>query len=318
MNTNISIPSGDFAVLTYRLHGEKYLALLKMNYKESYVHMTNAEEKGNVNQIICYQSTLPALGAKLSEAVIIKLSDFSVRIVEKKYEINGTKKNYLSEIFLKCKAAMSQKSRLSIVTKAVEQINKKHYEEEPEKQMEAKRIIKKEIEDTGSLNVERVSEKLYQDEPQIKEEFDTKMEKYHMEKAEVTPKSERTMKKFEISFTADPDFGFEYWNHEYTNVLIREFNNGQASPGVEVTKRECEESVKSSLASYVPILGQINVTMELRALDRGSLSRPRGTMSKYEVVVCVEGRLDYGLGMEQDYLKVVRFLMEPMAKKMII
>ena len=29
------------------------------------------------------------------------------------------------------------------------------------------------------------------------------------------------------SFAADPDFGFEYWNHEYSNVHYREFNNSQ-------------------------------------------------------------------------------------------
>ena len=29
------------------------------------------------------------------------------------------------------------------------------------------------------------------------------------------------------SFNGDPDFGFEYWNHEYSNVHYREFNNEQ-------------------------------------------------------------------------------------------
>lgn len=200
MNANISIPSGDLAVVTFQSKGVQYLALLKMNYKESYVHMTQSQESGNVNQIICYQSTLPAAGSKLSEAVIINLSDYSVQIIEKKYDINGLKMNYLSELYLKCKASMSSKSKLSIVTKAVEQVNKKHYADEPVKQMEAKSIIKREIEDTGSINVEKISEKIYGNAPEIKEEFDAKMEKYHMEKAEVTPQSEKTTKKFEKQY----------------------------------------------------------------------------------------------------------------------
>lgn len=200
MNANIAIPSGDLAVLTFQVKSVQHLALLKMNYKESYVHMTNSQESGNVNQIICYQSTLPAAGSKLSEAVIINLSDYSVQIVEKKYEVNGEKVNYLSELYLKCRAGMSSKSKLAIVTKAVEQVNKKHYAEEPVKQMEAKSILKKEIEDTGSINVEKISEKIYGQAPEIKEEFDAKMEKYHMEKAEVTPQSEKTTKKFEKQY----------------------------------------------------------------------------------------------------------------------
>lgn len=30
-------------------------------------------------------------------------------------------------------------------------------------------------------------------------------------------------------FEADPDFGFEYWNHEFSNVHYREFNASQSS-----------------------------------------------------------------------------------------
>lgn len=95
MNANVAIPSADLAIGNLSVAGQKYLALLKMNYKESFVHMTNAEEAGNVNSIIRYQATLPGSGSKLSEAVIINLQDFSVRIVEKKYEVNGEKVNYL-------------------------------------------------------------------------------------------------------------------------------------------------------------------------------------------------------------------------------
>ena len=200
MNANIAIPSADFAVVTFQVHSQPYLALLKMNYKESFVHMTQAEEVGNVNQIIRYKSMLPSATTKLSEAVIIDLSDYSVQIVEKKYEVNGKKVNYLSELYLRCHAAMSSKTKMDIVTRAVEQVNKKHYAEEPVKQLEAKRIIKEEIEDTGTINVERISEKIYGKAPEIKEEFDAKMEKYHMEKAEVTPQSEKTTKKFEKQY----------------------------------------------------------------------------------------------------------------------
>ena len=200
MNQNISIPSADFAVVTFQVHSAQYLALLKMNYKESFVHMTQAEETGNVNQIIRYRSMLPSGATKLSEAVIIDLTDYSVQVIEKKYDINGTKTNYLSECYLHCHAAMSSKTKMDIVTRAIDQVNKKHYAEEPVKQLEAKRIIKEEIEDTGSVNVERISEKIYGQTPEIKEEFDAKMEKYHMEKAEVTPQSERTTKKFEKQY----------------------------------------------------------------------------------------------------------------------
>nr|MDE6851557.1 nucleoid-associated protein [Lachnospiraceae bacterium] len=107
MNSNVSIPSADLVTVTFQMQGKRYLALLKMNYKESFVHMTQAEEAGNVNQIIRYRATLPATGSKLAEAVVIDLQDATVQIVEKEYDINGTKVNYLSELFLQCQASMS-------------------------------------------------------------------------------------------------------------------------------------------------------------------------------------------------------------------
>lgn len=119
------------------------------------------------------------------------------------------------------------------------------------------------------------------------------------------------------SASADPDFGFEYWNNEYSNVHFREFNNGQGFSNSEISKQVCEDSVRQSLACYAPMLEQVNVSMELRALTVAEQHRKR-TSSKYEVIVRVEGSLDYGLSTEQRYYKNVSFLMEPMAKKLII
>ena len=66
INSNLAIPSADLAVISFSLHSVMYLAILKMNYKESFVHMTQSEEIGNVNSIIKYRSTLPASSSKLS------------------------------------------------------------------------------------------------------------------------------------------------------------------------------------------------------------------------------------------------------------
>ena len=60
----------------------------------------------------------------------MNLSDGSILLTEKKYEVNGEKRFYFSELFLECHAPLSQKSKLDIVTRAVEQVNKKYYGDE--------------------------------------------------------------------------------------------------------------------------------------------------------------------------------------------
>ncbi len=118
------------------------------------------------------------------------------------------------------------------------------------------------------------------------------------------------------SFVADPDFGFEYWNHEFSNVHYREFNANQtgmpATGGLqnEVTKRECEESIRISLATYEPMLKNVTVTIGLDSAV-AKQRRKRRVASKYEVNVTVEGSLDDGLGTMRPYYKNVVFLVEP-------
>lgn len=118
------------------------------------------------------------------------------------------------------------------------------------------------------------------------------------------------------SFEADPDFGFEYWNHEYSNVHYREFNTNQGGllnqGGLknEVTRKECEESIRISLATYEPMLKQVTVSIQLDSA-MAKQRRKRRIASKYEVNVIVEGKLDDGLGTMRPYRKNVVFLVEP-------
>lgn len=121
------------------------------------------------------------------------------------------------------------------------------------------------------------------------------------------------------SFFADPDFGFEYWNHEYSNVHYREFNNGQTGMSAdglynEITKKECQDSILRSLADYAPYLKQANVSIELNSADIEHQLKKK-VPSKYFVVITVSGYIDDGLGTTCLYKKNVIFLMEPTAKK---
>ena len=121
------------------------------------------------------------------------------------------------------------------------------------------------------------------------------------------------------TFEVDPDFGFEYWNHEYSNVHHREFNNSQSgrmAGGLtnEVTKKECEESIRQSLAAYEPMLKNLAVYIELDSAYDLQM-RKRKMPSKYQVNVIVEGNLDDGLGTKSPYRKQVTFLIEPTVKR---
>lgn len=121
------------------------------------------------------------------------------------------------------------------------------------------------------------------------------------------------------SFLADPEFGFEYWNHEYTNIQYRAFNSGQSVSmgskiGQEVTKLECQESIRQSLLTYAPQLTKVDVAVELNAAQYNERQQKRKVQSKHLVTIIVEGEIDNGISTNR-YKKKIEFLLEPSAKK---
>lgn len=123
------------------------------------------------------------------------------------------------------------------------------------------------------------------------------------------------------SFTADPDFGFEYWNYEYSNVSYRDFNNGHGAlprfGNDEATKKMCQNSIRNSLEAYAPQLKHIDILLEMNAIGADRQPRKR-IFSKYEVSVKVKGALDDGLGTIRPYEKKVLFYVEPTVKHISI
>lgn len=199
LNANIDIPAADMIVACFEINQIPHMALLKMNYKESYMHQTMPAEEGNINSIIKYRQVLPNETQKLTEAAIIRLDDFSIKLIEKKYDVNGKKTNYFSQIFLQCTTHLSQKAKLSIVEKAVESVQKEFLTESEqfEEKMKAKSIIHKELEEQGEINITEVASKVFEQKADLRDKFKEKIEKYNIKEDEpIKPMNEATKKKF--------------------------------------------------------------------------------------------------------------------------
>ena len=120
---------------------------------------------------------------------------------------------------------MSQKTKLDIVTKAVEQVNKKYYgDDDVDRKMEIKSTIYQELEEQGNLNVETVKEKLFSENPQMQEEFQEKLEKYNMAEEVIEPKAQQTVRKFQKQhLTTDTGIEITIPMEQYQNAECVEF-----------------------------------------------------------------------------------------------
>lgn len=237
MNSNIDIPPADLVVVLFTLGGAEYLAFLKMNYKSFYTHMTTSDDYGgNMNHVIMHKALFPGEGQKLSEAAVICLDDLTVRLAEKKYEINGVKENYFSKRFLQCSSSLSPKAKLNIVTKAVEKVQGKYIDDSEQlgAKMKAKSIIHAEFEGQGMINVPELAEKIFDGQPEMKAEFEEQVGKYKISEDEIAIQSPAVSKKFSKQhLTTDTGIEIKIPMEEYENPDSVEFiTNGDGSISV--------------------------------------------------------------------------------------
>lgn len=224
MNKNIAIPSADFIVVTYQVESTLHMALLKMNYKESFIHLANRSREGVMYNDITKRMTLPAPSQKLTEAVIIRLTDYRVQLIEKKYEVNGTNTNYFSQLFLQCHAKMSARTKMKIVEKTVDEMNKKYFGEDFEQKMEAKKTLQNEIQEKGALVPQRICEEIFNEVPEAKEEFEEKLGKYNMLSEEIVPQNQATTRKLGKQYlTTDTGIEINIPMEEYEKEGVVEF-----------------------------------------------------------------------------------------------
>lgn len=210
MEENIDIPAADLFVVVYEIEREKYLAILKMNYKRSYTHQTIPGTETNVGVAI-QKATLPGGTQKLSEAAIIELENRKrLYVTEKRYDVNGIKTNYFSQLFLRCRANRSEKEKLNTVQRVVEHMQQKYYCEgsgQVKRQIEAAIAMDHALEETGKIEIRDIIKRILENE-EMQQEAREKLERYGIENDRIEPKNESTKKR--ISFqTLKTDTGIE-------------------------------------------------------------------------------------------------------------
>lgn len=210
MGEGLDIPAADLLFVTFQAEGTIYLALLKMNYKESYTHEITASDSEDTNLnsndsnipvintgIVKSRALLPSATSRIPEAVIINLSDYHIKLLEKRYEINGEKAYYLSENFLICHTNIPPKKKLNILTRVINNISNKYDGADLKTKMDTKSALQKEYVDRKSFDVEEIGNKLFGKSPEKKSEFDEKMEQYDLQYDNFTVTNENTIKKLE-------------------------------------------------------------------------------------------------------------------------
>ena len=225
MHAHTTIPGADLAVVDFTRDGQPWLGILKLNYKNGYTHYTEEVGGAPVNSIIQQRACLPTQSGKVEEGALVDLTDYSMRLLEKKYDIDGHKElnktiTYkISIVFfyrkqrkigilqrLQYTQAEPEKKKLQAIQEAAAQAVKDSYADEPHAEAQVAMLIANQASDNDNkVTVEQVRRQLAEDYPLAAVPFDDYVEKsdvlepaMHDQPVTVTPARIRRMESRSI------------------------------------------------------------------------------------------------------------------------
>lgn len=183
MLSNPDIPPADLVCCIFEADGVEHLGILKFNYRNSYIHYVGGSAEGTLNTIIKQKTSLPGDGQKVDECALINLRDFSIKLLEKKYEINGEKQPYFSEIFMKCSCNPSLMEKVKKFKKANDSFSKKILQGDMQNSGNLRAAISESIRENDAIDVDDVAQNAFNRNPDMKETYMDFMEKAGVERA---------------------------------------------------------------------------------------------------------------------------------------
>ena len=94
--------------------GVPFYAVLKLNYRPGFTHVTNVMGNGRCSTIAPQRTLLPG-NSKADEAALIDRANLTIRLIEKKVALDDKKDFYLSTKVFACTQAMPEKAKLKAV-----------------------------------------------------------------------------------------------------------------------------------------------------------------------------------------------------------
>ena len=178
MHAHTTIPGADLAVVDFTRDGAPWLGILKLNYKNGYTHYTEEVGGAPVNSIIQQRACLPTQSGKVEEGALVNLTDYSMRLLEKKYDIDGHKEFYLSSVVFQYTQAEPEKKKLQAIQEAAAQAVKDAYEDEPHADAQVAMLIANQAADNDNqVSVKQVRQQLAEEYPLAAVPFDDYVEK---------------------------------------------------------------------------------------------------------------------------------------------
>lgn len=180
-----ALPSCDIAFVLFEMEDVMYFGCIKLNHKDLFVRKLEETRDGAIAMLGRSNDLYLSPKAKIEEGFITHLKFMETALLDKSYNVKGEKVNFFADLVLDLNTNMSEKEKL----KSFNQINKRIQEKFIGEDINQKAQIKKAISDTivedGSLDVQKVLDKVFEDTQEIKSIYREAFKKANLDKQEI-------------------------------------------------------------------------------------------------------------------------------------
>ena len=157
-----NIPAADYLFFEGRDELEEhYFGILRLDYQSSFTHFLEVEE-GISNQLIQNHAILPSPTAKPSEAFILNRATMGYQLIEKRYEIEGTRQLYFSDQVLGIMPPEPTPTHIKQIRRTVNSVAKRYDEPAYEVMATAQKVIYEQLDESNEIDSEAVIEKVFE------------------------------------------------------------------------------------------------------------------------------------------------------------
>ena len=139
---------------------------------------TETVEGAPVNSIIQQRACLPSQSGKVEEGALVNLTDYSMKLLEKKFDIDGHKDFYLSTVVFQYTTAQPEKKKLQAIQEAAVQAVQENYADQPHVEAQVAMLIANQAADNDNqVSIQQVRQQLEEEYPLAAVPFDDYVEK---------------------------------------------------------------------------------------------------------------------------------------------
>ena len=167
--------SADLLYCLYETEGVKKLCMLKLDYKDSFIHKIDELDDKRIIRVIKYKSTLPNVSQKADESFIYEIDNNVLFINEKRHVIEEEKTTIFSNFIFNLPFTLSPKDTYDAIDKISKKMVKEYFDNDIEKKIDIKKEIVESFNAKGIVDLNKITDNVFEKDSIVKERYNEEL-----------------------------------------------------------------------------------------------------------------------------------------------